>query len=46
MTQKEFYNEVLKTFEDNTVKEEETLLYKIVYSFTYSLTKILLHFFG
>lgn len=46
MTDREFYNKVLATFEDSNTKEEDTILYKIVYSFTYALTRILLRFFG
>ena len=46
MTKKKFYNEVLNTFENTETKEEETLLYKICYSITYTITKLLLCFFG
>ena len=43
MTQKEFYNDIINTFE---TKEEDTLLYKICYSLAYTITRILLRFFG
>ena len=43
MTRKEFYNNIIDTFE---TKEEETLLYRICYSVTYSITRILLRLFG
>ena len=46
MTKKEYYNEVLNTFENTETKEEETLLYKICYSIAYTITRILLGFFG
>ena len=46
MTKKEFYNEVLNTFENTETKEEETLLYKITYSIAYTITRLLLCFFG
>ena len=46
MTKKEYYNEILDTFEETKTKEEETLLYKICYSIAYTITRILLCFFG